>query len=175
MNLVEHYRVMARYNQWMNHKLYAICADLDDEERKRSLGAFFDSIHQTLNHILIADRRWMLRFTGDRARFVSHGSDGQEIPVTSLGQILYEEFAELEAQRTQTDEHIVEWASSLQPGQLEAMLTYDDRYKHPLWWAASHFFNHQTHHRGQVTTLLTQLGHDVGVTDLVVMLRNQAA
>jgi uncharacterized damage-inducible protein DinB len=54
-------------------------------------------------------------------------------------------------------------------------VAYERHYEHPLWWAVSHFFNHQTHHRGQVTTLLLQLGRDPGTTDLVDLLRNESA
>src|SRR5690606_37886662 len=69
MSLVDHYRAMARYNRWMNGKLYALAAGLSDADRTRDLGAFFGSIHGTLNHILLADRTWLGRFTGDRERF----------------------------------------------------------------------------------------------------------
>ena len=56
-------QLMARYNRWMNERLYALCAGLDDDERKRDRGAFFGSIHGTLNHLLWGDRMWLGRFT----------------------------------------------------------------------------------------------------------------
>ena len=65
---VELYQTFARYNQWMNEKLYAVCAEIDDGERKRDRGAFFKSIHGTLNHLLFGDRAWLGRFTGNWPR-----------------------------------------------------------------------------------------------------------
>jgi uncharacterized damage-inducible protein DinB len=64
MDNLSYYQLMADYNHWMNQKLYAICAEIPDEKRKEDLGAFFQSIHGTLNHLLYGDRAWMGRFTG---------------------------------------------------------------------------------------------------------------
>lgn len=155
-----HFPAMARYNRWMNQRLYACCATLSDEVRKRDSGCFFKSIHGTLNHLLLADRVWMGRFTG------------QAFPVRSLDQELYADFATLRAEREREDERIIEWVASLDPEVLAAELAYTslarpEPRRYPLWFALTHFFNHQTHHRGQITTLLCQLGIDVGVTDLI--------
>lgn len=180
MSLVDSYAVLARYNTWMNRRLYALCAErLTDERRKEDRGAFFRSIHGTLNHILLADRAWLGRFVGDRERYASRDASGEIIQVKSLDQELYSSFDELRAQRLQTDADIESWAAGLDEQRLTAPLTYrtssGEHYSHPLWWAVSHFFNHQTHHRGQVTNMLNQLGVDPGVTDLAVMLREEAA
>jgi uncharacterized damage-inducible protein DinB len=166
---------MARYNTWMNRKLYAIAHELGAEACHRDLGAFFGSVHATLNHLLLADRIWMSRFTGDRERFASRDAAGAAIAVSSLDQILYADLSELTRERAETDAAIEQWTASLTEQKLGATLAYTTsdgtRSEHPLWWAVSHFFNHQTHHRGQVTTLLRQLGRDPGVTDLAVLLR----
>jgi uncharacterized damage-inducible protein DinB len=169
----DHCRALARYNRWMNAKLYAVASTLSDEERKRDRGAFFRSLHGTLNHLLLADRVWMGRFTGVDLHGDWLGPGG----IRSLDQELYADFEALRQERTKTDEEIEAWAGSLTPEKLFAPLRYTRKgttYDHPLWWSLAHLFNHQTHHRGQVSTLLMQAGHDPGVTDLIAMLREEA-
>ena len=156
----EYARAMARYNRWMNERLYACCARLTDAERKADMRAFFRSIHGTLNHLLLGDRIWLARFAG------------REYRTASLAEELYADFDELRRERVQTDAAIEAWAAALDEGALAAELSYRS-FVDPaprrcaLWLAATHFFNHQTHHRGQLTTLLFQRGIDPGVTDLV--------
>jgi uncharacterized damage-inducible protein DinB len=160
---------LARYNRWMNDKLYARVATLSEEERKRDCGAFFKSIHGTLNHLLLADRVWLARFTG------AHVPDGFMAPgIRTLDQELYGDFDELRRERARTDDDIAAWVASLTEERLGENLVIVRRGKtqeSPLWWSVVHVFNHQTHHRGQITTLLSQQGHDIGVTDLIAMLR----
>jgi uncharacterized damage-inducible protein DinB len=164
----------ARYNRWMNEKLYALCAQLSDEERKQDRGAFFKSIHRTLNHILLADRVWLSRFQGATVPngFMAPGG------IRSLDQELYTDFQELCRERERTDGELSDWISALNEERLAAPLTYvrhGQKIHSPLYFAVAHVFNHQTHHRGQVTTLLTQYGHDPGVTDFWAMLREEEA
>ncbi len=179
MLITEHYRGLARYNTWMNKKLYAVCRELPDEERKRDRGAFFKSLHGTLNHILLADRAWLGRFVQDPSASQSLDANGAPIAVRSLDQVLYADFDQLERERTRTDAAITAWAETLTPETLAAPIAYrtsrGEPFEHPLWQAALHVFNHQTHHRGQATTLLAQLGKDVGVTDLAAFLRTENA
>jgi uncharacterized damage-inducible protein DinB len=163
----------ARYNRWMNDKLYGVAATLSDEVRKRDLGAFFKSIHGTFNHLLLADRVWLARFKGVS---VPDGFMGPGI--RALDQELYLDFEDLRRQRALTDDELSAWVSELSEERLAAPLVFKrrgQRLESPLWWVVAHVFNHQTHHRGQVTTLLTQLGYDPGVTDLFAMLREEAA
>ncbi len=153
-------RTMARYGRWMNERLYECCARLTDEQRKRDTGAFFKSIHGTLNHLLLADRVWMGRFVG------------KPFTAKSLDQELYADFAQLCAERALTDDAIDRWVETLDDQTLKGQLTYMSLVNpgprsYPLWLAVTHFFNHQTHHRGQLTTLLSQQGIDPGVTDLL--------
>ena len=153
-------QALARYNQWMNERLYDCCARLSDDERKRDVGAFFRSIHGTLNHMLVADRIWFGRFTG------------RAFPRAALDEELYAGFDELSAERRSMDAAIVDWAASLVPDDFARELSYTSvvnprTRRYPLWFAVTHFFNHQTHHRGQLTTLLFQHGVDPGVTDLI--------
>jgi uncharacterized damage-inducible protein DinB len=177
--LTEHYRAMARYNRWMNRRVYDASAGLDDGARRRDLGAFFRSIHGTLNHLLLADRVWLARLTGDPARGESRARDGSLIALRGLDQELYHDFDELRREREKTDEELSTWVEGLSEADVRATLRYHSlaghAIEHPMWFALSHAFNHQTHHRGQVTTLLMQLGVDPGVTDLVAMLRSEMA
>ena len=162
---------MARYNRWMNDKLYAVSDQLTDAERKADRGAFFGSIHRTFNHILLADRVWLGRLHGVALQEGEMGPGG----IRSLDQELYSDFDELRRERTRTDEEIDAYAATLTDEKLAGNLRYLRRgvvNEFPLWHAVAHLFNHQTHHRGQVTTLLMQAGHDPGVTDLIAMLRS---
>ncbi len=157
---VDQARTMAAYNRWMNNKLYSVCAELTDDERKADTGAFFGSIHGTLNHLLLADRLWMGRFTG------------VPFSVSSTGEELYSDFVELRSQRESTDEDIENWALRLTDDLLDGTIEYRSIVNpkprtDKLWVCATHFFNHQTHHRGQLTALLSQAGKDYGVTDLI--------
>jgi uncharacterized damage-inducible protein DinB len=164
---------LARYNAWMNNKLYALAHALSDEERKRDRGAFFKSIHGTFNHLLVADRVWLARFKGEPAE------DGFMGPgIRSLDQELYRDFDDLRRERALTDAELSAWVSLLTEERLRGMLVYkrgDRTHQFPLWWAVAHVYNHQTHHRGQITTLLTQSGSDPRVTDLIAMLWEEAA
>jgi uncharacterized damage-inducible protein DinB len=177
MSPIEQYRALARYNRWINRKLFAAAAGLTDSERKLDRGAFFRSIHGTLNHLLLTDRAWMYRFTQDAERYESRTVALEPIVVHSLAQELYADFEQLHRERERTDEDILEWTYALDEATLDRTLEYKTTngtaQSHPAWWAVGHLFNHQTHHRGQLTTLLTQLGVDPGVTDLIVMCREE--
>jgi uncharacterized damage-inducible protein DinB len=174
MIMTEQFRQLGRYNTWMNEKLYAEAAALDDAARKRDLGAFFTSLHGTLAHILWADRIWLSRFTQDADVGVSRDREGKAIPIGMHDQVLYEDFADLRRERAKTDAHIERWVDGLDDARLAGPFSYKNmsggERSHPLWMAATHFFNHETHHRGQATTLLKQLGRDPGVTDFMVFL-----
>jgi uncharacterized damage-inducible protein DinB len=155
----EYCLLMARYNRWMNSRLCALCANLPDDERKRDRGAFFGSIHATLNHLLWGDRSWLGRFIGEPYRYAAFGAD------------MYDDFAQLAEERELTDGKILTWAQSIAPEWLVGSLRYTssvDGKTRELTRAVAvvHLFNHGTHHRGQVTTLLSQLGHNPGETDL---------
>lgn len=168
MRLADSYVMLARYNRWMNERLYDVAALLTDEERARDMGAFFRSVHGTLDHVLFGDRIWLARF-GVR--------DGGALPSSGAAYTLdlYPDLADLRRERALTDLAIDRWAKSLTDDALAATIRYSNQsgksFEHPLSFAVQHLFNHQTHHRGQVTTLLKQLGHDPGVTDLIAMLR----
>ena len=155
-------RTLATYNEWMNRRLYALCAELDDAERRRDRGAFFGSVHGTLNHLVYADTAFLSRFTGDPP----------EAP--PLGEELYTDFDELRGVREALDQRLIAWSAALSREWLAAPFTYTSKVDGltrmlPAWILIAHLFNHQAHHRGQLTTLLSQRGLDPGITDLPFM------
>lgn len=172
--LLRQTRLMARYNQWVNERLYDLAAGLSEEERKRDLGAFFHSVHGTLNHLLLTDRHWMSRFAQcTPIRFRSLENAKLEPILGEHGRELFADFGRLREEHRETAAALVEWSRELTPDALDAPMRYANSKgvarEHPLWFAAAHLFNHQTHHRSQATTMIQQLGHDYGVTDLLAM------
>lgn len=156
------YTEMARYNRWVNGRLYEVCAGLSDAERKCDLKAFFQSVHGTLNHLLLTDRLWLGRLT--------------ETPcaATSLREELYSDFDALRAARGELDEAIIHCVAALPALRLRGELRFASVAQRrevvlPVRTVLLHWFNHQTHHRGQVTVLLQQLGCDYGDIDLPMM------
>lgn len=157
-------RRMARYNRWQNENLYGAAERLDDAERKRDRGAFFGSVHATLNHLLWADRMWLSRLAGTPK---PEGGIGQS---TSL----FDDWSELKRERAGLDDWMVEWADQLEPAWLEGELAWYSGAAGrdvtlPKADVLMHVFNHQTHHRGQVHCLLTRAGVRPGDTDLFLM------
>lgn len=157
--------MMAAYNAEMNRRLYAAAARLDDTARRQDRGAFFGSIHATLNHLLWADRIWMARF------------DGWPKPAVGIaGSVtLIEDFAELADQRAATDVALLAWAERVDPAWLAGELSWfsgalqrDLTRRTPV--LVTQMFNHQTHHRGQVHAMLTAAGESTGDTDLFAVI-----
>lgn len=160
-------QTMAQYNSWMNDKIYAACERLTDTQRKADQGAFFKSIHSTLNHLLWGDYVWLGRFTHDTPL-------ARDYPKAPIGTDLHDQWPELKAARHALDADIMAWAATLDDNWLArdvswySGLTKSTRSR-PAWLLVTHMFNHQAHHRGQVTTLLSQYGIDPGDTDLMLM------
>lgn len=142
------YRMFAGYNAWCNERLYDAAAAVSDADYRADRGAFFGSLHGTLNHLLVGDRIWMRRFTG-----------AGDLP-PSLDAILYDDFAALRAARVSEDTRISRYIDRLSEGDLTGTLRYrtfvnPQTVEQPLAPALDHFFNHQTHHRGQAHALLS--------------------
>lgn len=155
------YQAMARYNQWMNEKIYTAAGSLSDAARKEDRGAFFGSVHATLDHVVWGDRAWMNRLAG------------RDYRLGAIGTPLFEDFDELASAREALDADILEWTLDLSSPWLAeterwTSTVYARELAHPRWGLVQHMFNHQTHHRGQVTTLLSQCGLDIGPTDMPV-------
>ena len=160
----DHCHLMARYNEWMNSRLYALCADIPEADLHADRGAFFKSIYLSLNHIAYADLAFLSRLTRDPATVPEPGVD-----------LFESSFAQLRSEREAIDARLLAWTPSLSPEWLAEPLTYtskiDGRTRTmPKWVSMTHMFNHQTHHRGQITTLLSQMGLDIGSTDIPFML-----
>ena len=161
-----HFQMFAAYNQWANKLLYEAARRLPDEDYRRDRGAFFKSVHGTLNHILVGDRIWMKRFTGE--------GDAPK----RLDAILCDELETLAVEREREDARIIEWVSGLDAKALAGRFTYttitDMRtISQRVAPAMSHFFNHQTHHRGQAHALLTGFGLEAPSLDLLYFQRTQ--
>jgi len=151
-------RMLARYNRLANERLYDACALLDDAEQKKIRPAFFRSIHGTLNHIMVGDSAWLARFEGGSA------------PSTNLDAILYERFEDLRAARQAEDRRIEKFAATADEDFLNGTVRYKNNegrdFDDPVSMLVVHFFNHQTHHRGQVHDMLTQTTVAPPVLDL---------
>ena len=178
MSLTEHFKLLATYNQWINAKMYDAAAHLSAEEQARNRGAFFGSILGTLNHIVVGDTIWLKRFaTLSSSRASLHEVVDLPNP-SSLNQILFEDLATLSEHRARLDSLTIRWVGELSEGDLDVVLSYRTTKGVPVSKRFSslilHFFNHQTHHRGQVSTLLSQAGQDVGVTDLLLMIPEES-
>jgi uncharacterized damage-inducible protein DinB len=161
--LKAHFDQLAAYNRWANRRLYEDAASLPDDVRKRPAGLFFGSVHGTLNHLLVADRIWMRRFTGNGP-----------LP-ERLNQTLYENFAELRAARAQEDERIFDFVTV--SDEYDRVIEYQNStgrtFRQALGAALAHFFNHQTHHRGQVHAGLTIAGiREPASLDLLILQRS---
>ncbi|TVQ34809.1 MAG: damage-inducible protein DinB [Geminicoccaceae bacterium] len=160
----DQFRTFGRYNRWANARLAETLADLDEATYRQDAGAFFGSIHLTWNHLLLVDLLWLQRM-------------GVEVgvAVTTLDQVLYEDRGELLAARAAWDDRIVDFVDQLDPGSLDEPLAYASmdgkRHAYPRRLVLAHLFNHQTHHRGQVHTLLTSLGRNAPALDLIYYLR----
>jgi uncharacterized damage-inducible protein DinB len=163
VNPKDYFVRMSRYNRWMNENLYAACATLPDSVRKEDRGAFFRSIHGILNHLLLADGTWMARFRGEPN------------PYHALDQEVCADFDELRRAREALDAEIEAYVRSLEEADLSGLLTFrfmsagGGERTEIVWRVLIHLFNHQTHHRGQLTTLLDQLGCDYHATDILAM------
>jgi uncharacterized damage-inducible protein DinB len=158
----------------MNRKVYAAAERLTRAEIESDRGAFFGSILGTLNHLLVADLIWLHRFARHPGRHYALNFVRDTEPPYRLDQILYQDFADLREHRRLVDDHVVAWCAQLKAPDLDYPLDYADtrgrKHTRVMGLLISHFFNHQTHHRGQVSTLLSQYSVDVGVTDLLELI-----
>lgn len=151
--MLAHYRMFAHYNAWANALLYDAASKLSDADYRADRGAFFKSMRGTLNHLLVADRIWMSRVTGEG------------VAPDRLDAILFDDFASLRVARDAEDRRIVDYIENLDEAKIAGSIRYrrvssTETFEQKLAPVLSHVFNHQTHHRGQAHTLLTILtGH----------------
>ena len=178
MNICSHIVLMASYNQWMNEKLYAAAAKLTPQELSADRKAFFGSLIGTLNHIAVADTLWLKRFAMHPANHAALDQIRRLKKPASLDELLFADLEQLFNYRKMLDTMIKEWAVALTEEDLLHILHYSNMKgiaaQKKFFSLAMNFFNHQTHHRGQATTLLFQAGVDVGVTDLLALIPDEA-
>lgn len=153
--------VLARYNAWANHKLYHAAEGLPDHQYRADRGAFFKSLHGTLNHLLVSDRMWMARFAGR-----------PPLPAR-LDAIVFDDFDALRTARGEEDTRIITYVDGLDARALAGTFSFQaqsmpGRYVQELGPALDHLFNHQTHHRGQAHAILTGLGAEAPGLDLAL-------
>ncbi|WP_213739999.1 DinB family protein [Bradyrhizobium sp. dw_411] len=164
MTLAAHYQMFGHYNAWANGRLYEAAAALSTEQYRADRGAFFKSVHGTLNHLLVTDRVWMHRFTGEG------GAPDR------LDAILFESFTELRAVREAEDQRIIDFVDRLDDGRIAGTIRYrrvstPEQFEQQMAPALAHWFNHQTHHRGQVHAILTGLVGKAPELDLLIFQR----
>jgi uncharacterized damage-inducible protein DinB len=172
MNAAEHFVLLARYNADMNRRLYDAAAQLPEGELTADRKGFFGSLSGTLNHLLAGDTIWLKRFSTHPANFPALQAT-QALPQPGgLTHCFGEQLPALRAYREQLDTIISAFAPQPTAADLahtfEYRSTRGDLYRKQFGPLLLHFFNHQTHHRGQASTLLTQAGVDIGVTDLLL-------
>jgi uncharacterized damage-inducible protein DinB len=156
--------LMARYNHWQNMSLYREADHLGENERRMPRGAFFGSIHGTLSHLWWGDAMWLHRFSGS-----ARPPGG-----IAASPALFNDWAGLRAARNELDDAILQWADSLDDAWLRGELSWTSSAANrvvskPHWLLVTHFFNHQTHHRGQVHAMLTAAGGKPDATDIPFM------
>jgi uncharacterized damage-inducible protein DinB len=174
MDILKHIRLLAKYDEWMNEKLYTAAANLPRAELERDRGAFFKSLLGTLNHLVATDIIWLQRLAQHPANHRALDPvRGRERP-PRLDYIVHHELGGLWDERRELDAVIAAWTAELSSADLDHALDYQNMKGEPqrkLYGSlVLNLFNHHTHHRGQATTLLYQAGEDVGVTDLLPLI-----
>jgi len=156
------FALLSKFNTWANAQVFTTCAGLSDGDYHLDRKVFFGSIHNTLNHNLVVDRLWF-----SRAKGVEHG-------IKSLDQILHDDFDSLRLARIAEDQGIIDFVTSLDEDSLAQSVDFHTMAGDPGTMAMRDIlisvFNHQTHHRGQVTAMLTQAGVKYPDLDIPVYL-----
>lgn len=158
----------ARYNKWANARLYAAALDLSERSYRLHIGVFFGDLHGTLNHLLLTDRLWLKRLTGEG----DHPN--------RLDAILYEDRTELACARIAEDQRLIKVLESYDEAALKSLRSYKTTSGMPqsqvLADILMHLFNHQTHHRGQAHACLSILtGGEPPSLDLLAFQRGGTA
>lgn len=175
---IAHLQLLATYNRWMNERIYAAASRLGDEELARDRGAFFGSVLGTLSHIVVGDTLWLQRFARHPRAWPQLAPVLRLSAPPTLDTIVFAHLPDLARRRAELDEWIADWIPAVRDEDLDGPLHYvntkGQAQSRNFHGVLGHFFNHQTHHRGQASTLLTQAGVDVGATDLVLLVAEQS-
>ncbi|MGF1687404.1 DinB family protein [Photobacterium japonica] len=168
-----HFLLMAHYNARMNKQVFEQARTLSDDQLHSDRGAYFSSVMGTLNHILVGDLIWLARFSIYSERYTSLVALSSIKRPQALDDMLYASIADLFEARMLVDRTIIQWLESEAiASDFAEVLEYSNTKgivsKRNFGELVSHLFNHQTHHRGQVSTLLHQAGRDIGATDFLL-------
>ena len=165
--MLEHLRMMARYNKWANGQLNTAVMNISHDAYMAKREAFFGSIHGGLNHILLIDRIWRGRVEGN-----PHPADRLDIIVTNSREAFLRE-------RMAEDDILIDFTDSFDEKSLDEKVTYSSLIgftgTDPRRLILAHMFNHATHHRGQIHALLTQVPADPPPLDLMIYIRETEA
>ena len=171
MSVKENMQLMASYNQWMNQAVYKAVGELSYADLVEDKGAFFGSVLGTLNHNLAADIIWLKRFADHFIELSSLDLVRALERPAELNTQLFDDLLLLQRKRFELDKQIITMMDEVTE-MLASALVYKNMkgidHSQRFGFTLQHFFNHQTHHRGQITTLLSQMGIDVGITDLII-------
>lgn len=176
MSIKNQFLLLSEYNKLMNQRIYDSASLLSGNELSKDRGAFFKSIIGTLNHLLVGDIIWLKRFSKHRSsEIVLSYISNLEAP-KSLDTILFNDLGQLRNERIKIDKIIIKWINSLSESDLEDPITYNNmagsKFTQPFSSLINHLFLHQVHHRGQITTLLSQSDLDFGDTDLLELIND---
>lgn len=173
MKLLSHFILMADYNQRMNGQFSNVIATLSDEIVHQDLGAYFSSIIGTLNHILVGDIIWLTRFSSHETNYLVLKSILELPKPNGLNDMIFPDFSAFKIAREKVDILLSTWLKTeANENDFNKNLAYANTKgiisTRNFGELVCHLFNHQTHHRGQLSTLLNQQGLDVGVTDFLI-------
>jgi uncharacterized damage-inducible protein DinB len=156
------FRLLYDYDSWASQRVLEACAELTAEQFTRDLGNSFPSVRDTLFHICGAQWIWIERW---------HGRSPSAIPSAAD----YPDFASVRRRFAEVGRDLLDYVASLSPEDLQRTINFKTLagvpYSQPLWQCLQHVANHSTYHRGQITTMLRQLGAKPVSTDMVAFYR----
>jgi len=157
--------VLYEYNAWADRRALEAASTLSKEQFTKPLGSSFSSVRDTLGHIYGVEWLWLERFQG---RSPSALPDANQ----------FNEIESLKASWAEFEPVLLKFVRSLTQDDLDRVMEYKTMkfgiYRNPLWQSMLHLVNHGTYHRGQITTMLRQLGAQPILTDLMHFYRERA-
>ena len=159
-------QLLFQYNRWANNRVFESVSALSIEQFTRDLGSSFKSVRDTFAHLYGAQWIWLERW---------HGRVPSGFPAPA-------DFPDLETTRrkfTEIDSNLVDYAASLNADDIQRVIEFKSmagtHFAQPLWQMLQHVANHSTYHRGQIATMLRQLGSKATSTDLIAFYRERGA
>lgn len=163
---VEDFRVLYDFNAWANARTLESCMPLSSEQFTRDLGSSFRSVRDTLVHIGGAEWIWLERW---------HGRTPQGMPQAAD----YPDFESVRRRSAEVERDLLDYVASLTPSDIQRVVRFKTmagtEMAQPLWQSLQHLVNHGTYHRGQITTMLRQLGAKPVGTDLIGFYRQRSS